>query len=266
VTSPGLAGWDAVSALIAAEDRSMASGRDQLKNLLSCSRQSLAPFHDPLEVPLAGHRWLRLDREEAYSDWLEWVLAELREPGALLSVLGVTFAEQQDPVMRPVIIKREPQIKYGHENHEGRLDLLIQFGASALVVVEVKVTPADASDTDKHTGYCRWLLEERRDIPDSMKETVLITPAATKEEYSGFVHVGWSDVCVRLRNLVPEIIADGRTLSAALILCFIAAVEQNLLGLASIPPGREDTLVGPDLMRMVLHLSRACQNAPAEGS
>jgi hypothetical protein len=213
---------------------------------------------------LAGHRWLRLDREEAYSDWFQWVLAELREPEAILSVLGVTFAEHSNPVMRPVTIEREWQIPHGHEGHQGRLDLAIWFGSAAIVVVELKVTPADASDTVKHVGYRRWLAEQKH-IPSDMKKTVLITPAALKDDYHGFVHVGWSDLCISLRRLAPSIIADGRALSAALILCFIAAVEQNLLHFRPIPTDSELASIGSDLVRTTLHLSQVHESEPPEG-
>jgi hypothetical protein len=47
MTAPGLAGWEAVAALIVAEDNTLTPVRQQLAELLRSSRLRLAPFHDP---------------------------------------------------------------------------------------------------------------------------------------------------------------------------------------------------------------------------
>jgi hypothetical protein len=49
----------------------------KLQELWAESNVRLAPLEDPLFVDLGLHRWLSNEREEAYSDWLEWVVKQL---------------------------------------------------------------------------------------------------------------------------------------------------------------------------------------------
>jgi hypothetical protein len=225
--------WGAMQSLIDAEVGSLKPARVQLLSLLDASRQHFKPFQDPLEISLADHRWLKLDREEAYSDWLEWVLCEIGEPNSILRLLDVDLLEQRDEVLRPIKFERERHIDYGHEGHEGRLDLLLRLGSNAVVAIEIKLTAADHPETDllKQTGYGRWL---EKHFPRELKRAVLISKAGKQPEYYGFTHLGWRDLCLRLRCFVPGVIAEGRLLSASLMLCFIAAVEQNVLELSPI--------------------------------
>ena len=48
----------------------------------------------------------------------------------------------------------------------------------------------------------------------------------------GFRFLSWSEICIRLRRLAPSILANKNPLTAGLLLAFVGAVEQNLLGLA----------------------------------
>ena len=51
----------------------------------------------------------------------------------------------------------------------------------------------------------------------------------------GFHPVDWREFCLRLRKIVPSIIKTRGTVSAGMVLAFVGAIEQNLLGLPSQP-------------------------------
>jgi hypothetical protein len=72
------ANWATVSRLIdAAKPKLKAEGRE-LGRLLDESRRQLYPYGDPFDLDLGMHRWLSEDREEAYSDWLQWLVEQIR--------------------------------------------------------------------------------------------------------------------------------------------------------------------------------------------
>jgi hypothetical protein len=126
-------------------------------------------------------------------------------------------------------IRRECCVPEGHIDHEGRLDLVIRFGSRAIIVIEVKTGHADTADTAKQKGYLRWLRRQRQPA----KEAVLLAVSAEEQEYDGFVFVAWQDVCIEMRRLGVEMIKDDRKMAAAMVLAFVAAVEQNLLGFSA---------------------------------
>src|SRR5438270_6206210 len=68
--------WGAVRRIIDVAQASFALKADRLEQLLVESRKLLEPFGDPLEVDFGAHRWLAGDREEAYSDWLQWIIQQ----------------------------------------------------------------------------------------------------------------------------------------------------------------------------------------------
>ena len=128
-------------------------------------------------------------------------------------------------------MQRECCIPYGHIDHEGRLDLVIRFGTKAIIVVEVKKGDADESDTMKQTGYRRWL--DDQPYPKKQKHPVLLVVSAEEEVYQDFDVVSWGDVCIEMRRLAIDLKNEGRVAAAAMILAFVAAVEQNLLGFSA---------------------------------
>lgn len=80
-------GWSAVETLIAAAQPRLLEDSRVLREILEISRDQLK-FTDPLLCDLGLHRWLAKDREEAYSDWLAWVLEQLGDTDAVFRVLG----------------------------------------------------------------------------------------------------------------------------------------------------------------------------------
>jgi hypothetical protein len=177
------------------------------------------------------NRWLRYDREEAYSDWLAWVLQQLnsREIVKLLRV-------EDGPTARFCCqhgfrVEREQCIP------GGRLDLVLEFGQreGALIIVEVKTTSAEEADTAKQKGYCEWLYAR----PTRYKgQPILLAAGAEAHEYEGFAALEWSDLCIELRKMVPSLRKRIGLARAAMIIAFIGAVESNLLHLVTPSEGK----------------------------
>jgi hypothetical protein len=123
-------------------------------------------------------------------------------------------------------VQREVCIPQGNEGQEGRLDLVIRYGGQAIIVVEVKKGDAEGADTTKQEGYSKWIDKQ----PEAARYPVMLVTSADDEICKGFVSLPWANVCIELRRLSIEIIHERRVTTAAMILAFVAAVEQNLLG------------------------------------
>jgi hypothetical protein len=242
-----------------------------LKHLVDAARrqgaQAIQEFHEAvrrsalvfgsLGEPLAvldftQHRWVAGHREEAYSDWLQWILAQA-EPAEVLRIFGV-----RDPKVFSacagctVTVEREPRVCYGDEGRTGRLDLEIRLGDVALLVVEVKLGEAEYADTGKQADY-RAALEDEKPTP----LLVILVVDAADEEYYGFKPRLWADACIELRLAAVRSCGRQEHLRAAMILAFVAAVEQNLLGFQGV--GREfqhEVAASLVLPRATEHLSR----------
>jgi hypothetical protein len=225
----GLADWDAANRMIDAVGPMLGAERERLKVLLAESRARLAPLEDPFDLDLGLHRWLDADREEAYSDWLQWVVQQARMPEPIYRLFGLGTPPADLPDCPPEGIRRECCIPHGHEERTGRLDLVIRFGDRAIIVVEVKIGDAEAADTVKQKGYARWIA--RQACPE--KHCVLLATSAEEAAYEGFTFVSWQSLSLEMRRLAVEMKDEKRTMAAAMILAFVAAVEQNLLGFSA---------------------------------
>jgi hypothetical protein len=198
---------------------------------LEAAKQSTLCFPnlgEPLEqLDFTGHRWVAGHREEAYSDWLAWIVSDLTALD-ILQIFGVTDADMIAACenVDAAYVSREVLVEHGHEGRTGRLDLDIDFDGKARLVVELKIVDAEHADTAKHAGYCRSILTPAA-IPC---QCVLVARNPGEEDYQGFRARRWTDVCIELRIMAAELIKEGYLLSAAMTLSFVAAVEQNLLG------------------------------------
>jgi hypothetical protein len=190
--------------------------------------EALSPIEDPLRVQFGLNRWLAGSREEAYSDWLAWVLQELRSSalvGRLLFGDGTPEANRLAASIE-YHVQREVWVPEGHEGHAGRLDCVLRFD-DAVVVLELKRSDAEHADIAKHEGYLKWLDGEQ----EHFKRGLLIaTSTENHESYKGFALVHWQDLCMRARHLVCELRSGNRLVFLATFCAFIGAVEQNLLG------------------------------------
>jgi hypothetical protein len=228
--------WDSVSNIIRAAEADSAQQELELRRLLneSDARLEAVCLCDPLHAGLGLNRWLRKEREEAYSDWLEWVLQQVqalpRGAWHVLWVLGVP--EKEIPVAADGTsfeISREFCIP------DRRLDLFFSLEGALAVVVEVKKYSAEVSQTEKQAPYFEWL--HKQDC--SWKRAILLVTDAAEETSYNFARLRWRELCSRLRALLPAIAERCGLVKAAMVVAFIGAAETNLLGLVA-PDERQD--------------------------
>ena len=225
--------WLPVRELIELANEKLKVERARFIRLLEKSGNKLAPLSDPLAVNFGTHRWLKKQREESYSDWLHWIAEQLK-PELLLEVFGIDrlFRVEGQEITRLQKLSFHADREYSipAEYGGGRIDLLIwlrnQAGNRGLVAVEVKLGCADEADTKKQELYKLWL-----DAQSKRNYCILLAESGIEKEYhGGFKLLTWADVCVSLRQLVPSFVKDNRYVVASMILAFVGAVEQNLLG------------------------------------
>lgn len=226
--------WGAVKRIVTATAPMLRAIAAQLNDLLNRSDEMLRPLADPLRTDFGAHRWLRGNREEAYSDWLAWILQNL-DATSILRLFALHDLLRHPPfdaidasrTIRPTVT-RELCVPQGHPDHEGRLDVVVRFGPYAVVVVEAKVGDADAADTGKQHGYAKWLKCQR----GKTHSILLATDGEEREQAGGFELIRWGELCIGLRQLVTELIGRNQIIVATMTLAFVGAVEQNLLGLS----------------------------------
>ena len=217
----------AASRLIVAGRRQLEAERVRLSDLLAASRRRLAPFGDPLELDLGVHRWLAQDREEAYADWLAWILGRMtvQEITDLFEVPHLV--DSRVAHQPPARIHRELWVKQGHEGASGRLDVVVELPGNTALVLELKRGDADSADTAKQEGYFREM--ERSGMQCSYRLLVTDAPA---EDVHHFTPLRYAALCLRLRRwVVGGQNAPRNHTWVALVLAFIGAVESNLLDL-----------------------------------
>jgi hypothetical protein len=142
--------WSSVTGMIKAARPAMEAKASQLRSLLKESSAKLAPLGEPLELDLGLHRWLDAEREEAYSDWLAWVVQQAESPSRVFRLFGLELPADLTSDTALIYVQREVPVAHGHEDQEGRLDLLISIGGEPAIIVEVKKGDADDADTAKH--------------------------------------------------------------------------------------------------------------------
>jgi hypothetical protein len=193
------------------------------QELLSQSNDRLAPLSDPLTCDLGLHAWLRPQREESYSMWLQWSLQQLADWESIGQVLGLLPTRATGATIE---VDREVPISYRDDAGHGRLDLLIRQGSETLCVLEIKTKSFFDEDLRKQLSYS----ESPNVSPGA--ERIFIAVDTEGFDLRGFRFLSWSEICIRLRRLTPHVAANKNQLTAALLLAFVGAVEQNLLGLA----------------------------------
>jgi hypothetical protein len=211
------------------------------------SKKCLFPLSDPLDARFPLHRQLSSDREEVYADWLQWVLQQFADPRSLGRILGFPDLARLASPDEAVIVDREIVVEHGYAGQTGRLDLVLRQRSRRLIVVEVKTRAYAGADLEKHAGYT-----ESIDSPETEFIFLAVNPADTS--LHGFRFVSWAEICVALRALARTRLGPDHVLSTALVLAFVGAVEQNLLGFVS--PESAALSIGK-APRMLDHLLRA---------
>lgn len=224
--------WEAAHRMIGAAVPLFKALAEELNDLLTASDNLLKPLTDPLRTDFGAHGWLSGEREEAYSDWLKWIVQNLASTDVLrLFAINELFMDKPHEIIElgretQPEVRREVCVPRGHPEKEGRLDLVISLEERVVIVVETKVGHADTSDTAKQHGYGECLKKQEGEI-----YPILLATDGDKQEYAGgFRLLRWADLCLALRRVVAELCAKQQIVIAAMTLAFVGAVERNLLG------------------------------------
>jgi hypothetical protein len=211
--------WTPVKKIIKASGKFFAEERAALQDVLRRSNKQLGGC-DPLTINLGAHRWLREEREEAYSDWLAWVIEQLGCPELVGQVFGIKD-NRLSGIRDPPKVARETRI-VSEETQQRRTDLDIRFGAQRAVRVEVKLR--DASPIDRQ----QLIDQETHDF----HHYIFLVRSGLIEDYEGRFDLRyWKDLCLELRRIMPKL--KLRLVQKAMIAAFIGAVEQNILKIPS---------------------------------
>jgi len=234
------AAWSDIREFLTEGERRLLFDRKKVLRLVRSSSRKFRPLQDPLQVKFGTHKWLAGEREESYSNWLKWILEQIADPYLIGTVVGVT-----DNGLRrlsgDIRIRREDGIK-DHEGNQRRTDLDISFGGVQTFRIEVKKGDA---------GSVRLGQLEAQERGRDFQHYRLIVASGQISQYErgararsyrrrAFEVCYWSDICRQLRGLVARKRQKVglSTVVKAMILGFVGAVEQNLLGL----PGNIDEL------------------------
>ncbi len=221
--------WQAADELLRAARAADESAEAGLAKSLEKSNRTFTPLADPLEIDFGAHRWLSLEREEAYSDWFGWILQQIEDAVRVLKLFGV-----QDEGLLLACASEKPIIKREFTIHDGRLDLFIEFGKRLLVIVEVKTKSFDGvAARNQLVRYDRWAQNQFR---PTLGYFVAVEPGEFGFPQR-FTPLRWHELALRMRKLALEWIRAAKRqpqsgsdlIRAAMTLGFCGAVEQNLL-------------------------------------
>lgn len=231
--------WDNIKLFVASSQNFLNQLKTETEILLKESSSLLSPFQDPFCIDLSSNRWFAGGREEGYSDWLAWIITQLKTP-LIFKLLDIpddeTMLKERE---RKPDVKREEWVEEGHEGQGGRLDITIRYPSKLLIHVEVKVVIAEEADLDKNQGYIESVEDKYRE--EKEKRHRLLVKGSEKTfydyEFEGkkikLLVLKWDDICIKLREMIFKKQIE-QPLVASLILSFAGAVEQNLLGLSNI--------------------------------
>jgi hypothetical protein len=249
--SPALASWNPLGNMVKVAEAEAQKLKSRLDALLNTSDASLRGISlcEPLRADLGLNRWLKKEREEAYSDWLEWILQQLQQlPGRaanVLKVIGISdsavLTASENGIFK---MEREYWIP------DRRLDLVLTLDDSLIVVIEVKKYSAETADTEKQAPYYEWLKQRRF----RWRKALLLVADASEDRYHNFDRLLWEHLCIRLRLFLPELAAALGPVKAAMFVAFIGAVETNLLNFVA--PRDTDDIERLSYAKTIEHLQK----------
>jgi hypothetical protein len=211
--------WEPAARMVAAAERDADTAARILGALLKNSSSNTFPgLGDPLEVDFGAHRWLRGAREESYSDWLAWIINRQAKAERILALFGIEAG-----VLAGKTCSADREVC----TPQGRLDLVINCGESAVLAVEIKTS--SEPDDEQLKRYLAWLKQRK----DSLGLVLLAIDLPEGLALGDWSFCSWRDVSMRLRRWAFIWLGDGRLMDAAMTLAFCGAVEQNLLGFSS---------------------------------
>jgi hypothetical protein len=195
-----------------------------LPDALAVSDAELSPLGEPLKLHLGAHRWLSVDREESYSDWLAWILQGMSGAAEILPLFALDD-EVTTELLGPVeSIHREEWSEHG------RTDIEVRFGERGLLLIEVKVQNTGDELLEQLKRYALRVAREHVE----RRLLVLLGRGAPAWSIEPFTFTDWQTLCQRLRRYANRV-KKTDLLRAAAILIFCGAVEQNLFGLSERP-------------------------------
>ena len=254
--NPGLeARWKSVKRIISAAEVMRYAQSTRLRSLLQQSSSRLSPLGDPLLSDFDLHRWLVGEREEIYSDWLEWVVKQLPTPKDILEVFGIEESKEVTEKLLTFSTAREVVVRLPHWKSFKKLDLVIRCDGCVLLVIEVKKTSPEGADVAKQDEYAAWAESQ----PEANKYLLLLAREGERPEYHRFRLWTYWDLCLHLREKVCRLIEQRHITIAtgALVIAYLGALEQNLLGLSSAAAQRafrgETTPMARDLTEYLEH-------------
>jgi hypothetical protein len=212
---------------------------------------------EPLRTDLGAHRWLTAKREEAYSDWLQWVLTQMAT-SKMFEVLPA-FCPNEYANCKDWFVDREVPILDGKR----KLDLVVYAGLAKKPVIVVEIKKGDPIDEEqKLKDYGDWA--EHENVPRSNRillgsGILLGTEEEAAAACSGFMRRGWEDVCIAIRKIAREMCFKDRhrVIVGAMMLAFVGAVEQNLLSIAAPSNKAQAKPFSRDWPRIAKHLRRS---------
>lgn len=217
--------WRHLQVIIEAARPYLNFEEDRIRELLQRSSVRLRPLRDPLEEDYGVHRWLTGAREEVYSDWLAWIFQRLGSPHTVIKLaLGCENHDLPERGMAAMEVRRELGVA-DEKGSRMRTDIEISIGSMPLILIEVKKVAAESVNQDQ--------LRRQAEVRRGFRHYKLLAPHGEEREYpGGFTLRLWSDLCRDLRRLVPQIVRgkDPNLVLAAMIVGFVGAVEQNILG------------------------------------
>ena len=230
--------WESARWMIDALKNRAEPGAARQRRYLRQSNETLRPLGEPLLIDFGLHRWLKEEREEAYSDWLAWIVAQLSDtPELVFQLFGIRkSAPKGAGCPLTIVVDRETPVRLVPEENWKRLDLLIKvkYGMSEvdreLYIIEVKVTDPESADTDKQKHYYEWL---QRQPEIERREAVLVALEGKEDDYERFRLLTWPTLCIELRKIIRTVLLKEKPIVAALALAFVGAVEQNLWGVSA---------------------------------
>jgi len=208
--------------------------RDRCHKAIQCSNAILAPLGEPLDQCTGLSRWLADAREEAYSDWLAWVFAQMTI-SELAGVLGIPELRSYPDAVIP---QREVWVSYNGE--WGRIDILARVSNHTLLVIEVKKATGGEAAREQLLRYATYL--EEGEFAGLNIIPMLLSSDVQSGDGSAVRYRDHATVCRNLRRFVTrqrpqrikgcQSVPEGlASLQAATVLLVVDAIETNLLNL-----------------------------------
>jgi hypothetical protein len=214
--------WKPVEQIINEAKPLQEYARKEFKRLLDESNEQLDPLKDSFKIDYGVHRWLKSKREEVYSDWLAWILEQIKnEPKEILKLLNCDQNTQFNGVVE---IKREKSFA-ATDGDDGRLDIEVCSGTAVHLIIEVKTHEPNQVELKKQ------LQKQKRSC--KANQYIILAPSIEYDDIQGWTPITWKTLCIALRNMAVEMVQEKRISEAAMVLSFVGAVEQNILGFPS---------------------------------